>query len=103
MIGSIQDFKEEITALGGNLSTRTSVAIILSSLYVFIVLAFRHTSGCDSLGVLLISAILGIIVGGVIMFQNKLLFGRDGINLLNMPIIISAVERGKPMFVCASP
>lgn len=103
MIGSIQDFKEEITALGGNLSTRTSVAMILSSLYVFIVLAFRHTSGCDSLGVLLISAILGIIVGGLIMFQNKLLFGRDGINLLNMPIIISAVERGKPMFVCASP
>jgi hypothetical protein len=102
IISSIQDFKEEITTLGGNLSTRTTTAMVLSSLFLFVVLAFRHSSGCDSLGILLISTILGIAIGGLIMFQNKILFGRDGINLLNMPIIVSAVETGKPMFVCAS-
>jgi len=101
MIASVQNFKEEISTLGGNLSTRTTVAMVLSSLFVFVVLAFRHSSGCDSLGILLISTILGIVFGGAIMFQNKILFGRDGINLLNLPIIISAVETGKPMFVCA--
>ena len=103
MMASVQNFKEELLALGGNLSTRTTFAMVLSSLFIFIVLAFRHSSGCDSLGILLISTILGIVFGGAIMYQNKILFGRDGINLLNLPLIISAVESGKPMFVCASP
>ena len=102
MIASIQDFDKEIKALGGNLSTRTTVAASFSMLFLFVVFAFRHSSGCDSFGVLLISIILGLIFGIAIMHQNKVVFGRDGINLLNLPIIISAIETGKPMFVCGA-
>jgi hypothetical protein len=102
MIAAIQDFDNEIKALGGNLSTRTTVATVFSGLFLFIVFAFRHSSGCDSFGILLISIILGLIFGILIMQQNKLLFGRDGINLMNLPIIVSAAEMGKPMFVCGA-
>ena len=101
MIGSIQEFKREITVLGGDLGVRTTVAIVLSSLFMFVVFAFRHSYGCESFGTLLISILLGAITGGIIMYQNKLLFGRDSINLMNLPMIVSAAEMGKPMFVCA--
>jgi len=102
MIGSIQEFDQELKALGGNLSTRTTVATVFSLFFLFIVFAFRHSSGCDSFGVLLLSVIFGFIVGVIVMNQNKLLFGREGINLMNLPMIVSAAEMGKPMFVCGA-
>jgi len=44
--------------------------------------------------------ILGTIMGILIVFQNKALFGREGLNILNLPMIRS-IDSGKPMFVCA--
>ena len=61
---------------------------------------FRINYGCEEFGPLLISTILGAIIGFIIMQQNKWLFGRESVNILNLPIIMSAAELGKPMFVC---
>lgn len=101
MIGSVQQFKREIQSFGGDLSARTTVAMVLSSFLVFTVFAFRLTYGCETYGTLFISLLLGILAGMGIMFQNTLLFGRDGVNILNLPMILTAVEGGKPMYVCA--
>jgi hypothetical protein len=39
-------------------------------------------------------------MGMALVFQNQALFGRDGINVLNLPIIQSSLEKGRPMYVC---
>ena len=101
MIGCVMEFDREITALGGDLSTRTTVGVVLSSFFAFIVLAFRYSYGCESFGTLLVSLFLGGILGLVLVFQNKALFERSGVNILNLPMIQTAEERGKPMYVCA--
>ena len=101
MIGSIQQFGRELKSLGGDLKVRTTVGIVLSSFLGFLVFAFRYRYGCESFGPLFVSMLLGIVVGIVLVYQNKALFGRDSLNLLNIPMILTANESGKPMYVCA--
>ena len=101
MIGAIKDFGREIKSLGGDLNTRTLVATALSAFTLFILLVVRYSYGCEAFGPLLMSMVLGIIAGLVIVVQNKALFGREGINVLNLPMIRTMSESGKPMYVCA--
>jgi hypothetical protein len=101
MISAVKNFSNEISSLGGDLNTRTTVSVVLSSFLLFSLLIFRYTYGCESFGTLFVSLILGIIAGLVIVEQNKLIFGRAGINVLNLPMIIKTGESGKSMYVCA--
>lgn len=100
ILGCINQFGREINSFGGDIGMRTTVAVVLSSLFVFAMLAFRYTYGCESFGSLMVSLILGIIVGILIVFQNLAVFGRQGINILNLPMI-QPIGAGTPMFVCA--
>jgi hypothetical protein len=100
MVGAIQEFKREITTLGGDISNRNVLVMIFSSIFLIALFAFRSVYGCEEFGPLLLSVIFGAIAGFVVMYQNKSLFGRDSINLLNLPMIVTAVEMGKPMYVC---
>jgi len=101
MIGCVSEFKNEVLTLGGELSSRTTAAVALSSMFLFFLFAFRYNYGCEAFGTLILSVIFGCIAGYLIIYQNKALFGRDSVNLLNLPMIISASEMGKPMYVCA--
>jgi hypothetical protein len=102
MISAMNEFKREIKSLGGDISARTSVGVFFGTLLLFAMLAFRFSYGCESFGTLLVSLIIGGIAGMALVEQNKLLFGRSGVNILNLPMIQTAEERGKPMYVCAT-
>ena len=101
MMNSMQNFGREIKSLSGELKTRTNIAVVLSFLFVLAMMMFRYSYGCESFGTLLLSIILGFIMGALVVHQNIAFFGRDGINVLNIPMILSGMERGKPMYVCA--
>ena len=100
MVGAVQEFTKEITTLGGDISTRRVLVMSFSIMFLIVLFAFRNVYGCEEFGPLLLSIIFGALAGFIIMQQNKALFGRDSLNLLNLPVIVSALERGKPMFVC---
>ena len=100
MIGSVKHFEREIKTLGGDLTTRTTVSVVLSAALAFVMLIFRYSYGCESFETLLMSLIFGLITGIVIVYQNKTIFGRDSLNILNLPMIQTASESGKPMYVC---
>jgi hypothetical protein len=100
MIGSMQQFGREIKSLSGDIAVRTTIAAGLSFLFIIAMLIFRYSYGCESFGSIILSAVLGSVMGMVFVFQNIAIFGRDGINILNLPMIQTALERGKPMYVC---
>lgn len=100
MIFAMQQFKREIVSLSGEINTRVTVATVLSAIFVLIVLIFRSTYGCESFGSLIVSSILGTVLGGILVYQNMALFGKDGINILNIPILQTSLEAGKPLYVC---
>ena len=100
MVGAMQQFAREIKSLNGEIETRTNMALGLSFLFIMALMMFRYNYGCESFGSLLVSLILGSIMGMLLVFQNQALFGREGINVLNLPIIQSSLEKGRPMYVC---
>lgn len=102
MISAMNEFSREIKSLGGDLSARTRVAFGLGMLLLFAMLMFRYSYGCESFGTLFVSILVGGFAGFALVNQNKALFGRDGINVLNIPMIQTLEERGKPMYVCSS-
>jgi hypothetical protein len=100
MIFAIEHFARELKSLTGDIAMRKKVASVLSGLFMLAMILFRYSYGCESFGGLLVSTILGFIIGCLIVYQNIALFGRDGINILNIPIIQTSLEQGKPMYVC---
>jgi hypothetical protein len=101
MVSSMNEFKREITVLGGDLAVRNKIAIVFSFLLIFLMLSFRFVYGCESFGTLFTSVFFGGCIGLLLKYQNENLFGRDSINILNLPMIQTSEERGKPMFVCS--
>ena len=76
-------------------------AIMATVIFIIFMFIYRIVYGCDSFGNILLTMIIGLVAGIALMYQNLALFGRDGVNILNIPLIISAAEAGKPMYVCA--
>jgi len=101
MLLAMQNFGREIKSLSNDLGVRTNIATVLSGLFIIFMFIFRYTYGCESFGTLMLSVVLGLVFGALFVYQNIGLFGRDGINVLNIPIILSSAERGRPMYVCA--
>ena len=102
MNACVRDFERELKTLGTDMNVRSSIAMALSALLIFILLCFRGMYGCESVGSLLVSIVLGFIMGCLLLYQNKSLFGREGINIMNLPLIVTALEKGRPMYVCAT-
>jgi hypothetical protein len=102
MVGSMQDFDRELKTLNVDTNVRKNVAFGLSILLTLIVFSIRIVYGCETMGSLLVSIPLGFVLGILIIYQNKSLFGREGINLLNLPLIVTTLEKGRPMYVCGS-
>jgi hypothetical protein len=101
MIAAMNQFSNEISTLKGDLDTRTKVGMAMGGLLIFAMLAFRYSYGCDSIGPLLFSSVIGCIAGLVLLSQNLALFGRGGVNILNLPMILTGKEQGQPMYVCS--
>lgn len=101
MIFAMEQFERELKSLSGDIAMRKKVAFVLSGLFMLAMILFRYSYGCESFGTLLVSIILGTLAGSLLVYQNLALFGKEGINILNIPIIQSALEKGKPMYVCA--
>lgn len=101
MVSSVRQFENEINALKGDLQTRSTVGVVLSVLLLIGVFFFRVTYGCETFDTLLLSIVLGIFAGVGIMYQNSTMFGRAGVNILNLPMILSPSEAGNSsMYVC---
>jgi hypothetical protein len=99
LICAMQQFGKEIKSFNSDIGIRTSVALGLSFTLMLAMVLFRYTYGCETPGSILTSLVLGYLIGIGLVFQNEALFGRDGINVLNLPMIQPV--KGKPVYVCA--
>ena len=96
-------FKKDLQSLGIDYSSRLYLASIgLSSLFLIFVI-FRSFNGCDTIFNIVLSAMIGLIVGSLIMYQNKLIVGKDGVNILGIPILYGRTATGESLYVCNQP
>jgi len=100
MMACVQEFNREITTLGSDLQGRTIAASVLSIGLLIGILAFRFAYQCEGFGTLFVSMLFGALAGYVLVQQNKAIFGRSAVNILNLPMITPA-SQSAPMYVCA--
>jgi hypothetical protein len=100
MMACVQEFSREITTLGSDLHGRTITASVLSIGLLIGILAFRYSYQCEGFGTLFVSMLFGALLGYALVQQNKGIFGRSAVNILNLPMI-TAASQSAPMYVCA--
>lgn len=93
--------KKELDALGPMYSSRFYISILGMSLFLFLVAAYRLWSECDSLPVIILSIVLGTIVGTLLVLQNIAFFGPDSTNLTAIPLLRNRSANGEQLYVCS--
>jgi hypothetical protein len=84
-IQCISVFSEECSELGPSYSNRAYIALMGAVMFVLLYSLYLTTYGCDTMIVIICSIIIGAIVGSFLCYQNYVLFGKSGVNLLFIP------------------
>ena len=101
IVGSVWSQKRELEALGGEYAARLYIAIAITTLLLFATITYRLAFECDGVGISLLTTIFGLIVGGLLLYQNVSIFGRDATNFSGIPLLRERTKDGKPLYVCA--
>jgi hypothetical protein len=96
-------FKKDLESLGTAFASRLYLSSVGLSSILFLVMAYRSVYTCDPFMVIVASLILGLMVGSVLLQQNRLLLGSSGINMLGIPLLHNSTASGSPIYVCNKP
>lgn len=100
IVGAMWSMKRELEALGSEYAARFYIAIAVSTLLLFATISYRLAFGCDGVGILMVTTLFGLTLGGLLSYQNIYLLGRDAINFAGIPLLIERTKDGKPLYVC---
>lgn len=99
-LSTMYNQKAELEALGPAYSARFYIALFVSFLVLFALSMYRLSNSCEGLGVILLSLLFGFLLGGLLVFQNEALFGRDATNLTGVPLLRERTRDGRALYVC---
>lgn len=100
IVGSMLMQKDELEALGPTYSSRFYLSTFISFLLLLIVSTYRLYYHCEGVGTVIATFLLGLVVGGLILYQNSMLLGRDSTNLTGIPLLRERTRDKKPLYVC---
>lgn len=100
VVGTMYTQKQELEALGPAYAARFYIALFSSFLLLVLVSFYRLANGCDSLGILIFTLLFAFLIGGLLVYQNTYLLGRDSTNLTGVPLLRERTRDGKPLYIC---
>lgn len=100
IFNTLNNQSKELEALGPAFSTRYYVSLTFMILIVLLVGSFRLLYGCESFYNVLVSSLVGLIVGSLLVVQNVRLFGDSSVNMLGIPQLRNKTASGKKLYVC---
>ena len=100
VFNTLNNQSKELEALGPAFSTRYYVSLTFLILLIIIVGAFRIMYNCEFFYNILVSSVIGLIVGTFLVMQNKRLFGDSSVNMLGIPYLRNRSASGKKLYVC---
>ena len=96
---SMSFFSEEASELGPQYSNRQYIGILATLLFITLYSIYLVAYGCDGVFNLLITIIIGLLVGYLICYQNYFLLGKTGVDLLFIPPI---ARRSGMDYICVT-
>ena len=95
------EFSNTLNAMGPEWQSRSTVAYIFIALVLVAFIAARLWS-CDSMGEVLAAFTMAIVTGTIFFSINKAIFGKEAMNFLGLPYMVSKESTGSPIYVCAA-
>ncbi len=100
LLTALFQYRSELRQLGPKYEARIPIGVTLSFLTLTAFVLFRYIAGCENLGTIVGTLLIGILLGTLIVYQNAALFGKESVNLLGIPTLESRTLAGKPLYVC---
>jgi hypothetical protein len=86
-IQSMFFFSKECSELGPSYSNRIYLSLLSTGMFIILYTIYLVIHGCDGFFSLLMTIIIGLVVGYLICYQNNLLLGKGSVDLLFVPIL----------------
>ena len=101
VLAALFQYSPEMTQLGSSWQLRIPIATTCSFLVLTAFVLFRYIAGCENLGIITGTLIIGLLMGTLLAFQNRALFGKEAMNVLGLPTLhTKTVDGDKPLYVC---
>lgn len=100
LFNSLRAQMKELEALGPDFSPRFYISIMALSTLLFFIGSYRMFFECDSAPVVIMSILLGLLVGSILVAQNYTLFGAESTNLSGIPLLRNKTATGEAMYIC---
>lgn len=100
VILSMNVLSKELETMGKEYVSRYYLARILLPILLLVVAAYRLFFSCDSIGSIVVSAILGSLVGFLLVQQNEAIFGPASLNLIGVPLLRQRTATGERLYIC---
>jgi hypothetical protein len=97
---STHEFSDTMKSMGSQWDGRTKIAylFIIAMLIAFIAV---RLSACESASEVFIAAGLAVMVGLFFFKVNMMFFGKEGVNFLGLPFMVSKDSVGDKIYVCS--
>lgn len=92
---------QELEALGPAYSSRYHISVFALLSFLFVLGSYRLYSGCESIGIVLLSILLGLIFGTLLIYQNNAILGPASINMVSVPLLKNRTVTGEKLYVCS--
>jgi len=102
-ITSVLNFTSELKELSlkePEWKSRIPICLTFSILFFLLYGGWRFMYTCETIPVILGSALIGGLIGFLIQTVHLYLFGRDSINFLGIPLLADRAANGNPLFLC---
>lgn len=86
-IQSMFFFSKECSELGPSYSNRIYLSLLATGMFIVLYTLYLIINGCDGIFNLLITILIGLLVGYLICYQNYFLFGKSSVDLIFVPIL----------------
>ena len=100
VLSSLYGLREELEGLGPEYSARFYFAIGASFLFLLMFTFYRLANSCETVGIATMSLLMGGFLGSLLVLQNWMLFGKDSVNLIGVPLLRERTADKKPIYVC---
>lgn len=96
-------FRDDLQTLGTEYASRMYISSMGLSALLFLITGYRAFNSCDTISTIIFSLVIGLLIGGAIVYQNKMILGMESINLLGIPLLAKTDINGQQLYVCNQP
>jgi hypothetical protein len=99
-----KEFSETREAMGPQWQSRSIVAYVFITLLVlaFVLVRLFFSECGDTFGEICLAAFAAVLVGVAFYSFNKSVFGKEAMNFLGLPFMVSKADKNDPIYVCSN-